>query len=66
MPSFVIPDKCDGCKALDKTAWPFELDHFSGFRVEHIEPDHAFAVAAKPVNVLGMGLLVTGMYLMGK
>ena len=20
MPSFVIPDKCDGCKALDKTA----------------------------------------------
>ena len=20
MPSFVIPEKCDGCKALDKTA----------------------------------------------
>ncbi|UCG34520.1 MAG: 4Fe-4S dicluster domain-containing protein, partial [Phycisphaerales bacterium] len=20
MPSYVIPDKCDGCKALDKTA----------------------------------------------
>ena len=23
MPSFVIPDKCDGCKALDKTACQF-------------------------------------------
>ena len=20
MPSYVLPDKCDGCKALDKTA----------------------------------------------
>ena len=23
MPSFVIVEKCDGCKALDKTACPY-------------------------------------------
>ena len=50
MPSYVNPDKCDGCKALDKTA----CQHICPNDLMVLDKDTMKAYNRDPVDVLGV------------
>ena len=50
MPSYVLQDKCDGCKALDKTACQFICPN----DLMVLDKDKMKAYNSRTRNVLGM------------